>query len=50
MKVPWVAISNDETLGVIRGRIDGAAFEDAWEQGRLLSLDDATALALESLD
>ena len=50
MKVPWVAISNDETLGVIRSRLDDAAFEDAWEQGRDLSLDDAMALALESLD
>ncbi|MBA2332048.1 MAG: hypothetical protein H0V94_04570 [Actinobacteria bacterium] len=50
VKVPWVAISNDETIGVIRSRLDDAAFEDAWEQGRDLSLDDATALALESLD
>ncbi len=49
-KMSWVAAINDETLAVIRDRLDDAAFEEAWEQGRRLSLDDATAFALESLD
>lgn len=35
-----------ETLAAIRAQLDEAAFAEAWEQGRALSLDDAVALAL----
>ena len=41
---------NEGTLAMIHGQLDQAAFAEAWEQGRSLSLDDAIALALESLD
>lgn len=37
-----------ETLAAIRAQLDDAAFAEAWEQGRALSLDDALALALDS--
>jgi predicted ATPase/DNA-binding SARP family transcriptional activator len=43
-----VALSktNEETLTMIRARLDEPAFTDAWEQGRALALDEAFALAL----
>jgi len=40
---------NDETLTAIRAQLDEAAIAEAWEQGRTLTLDEAVALALESL-
>ena len=45
---PWVAKRNDETLTSIRTQLDHAAFAEAWEEGRALTLDDAVALALDS--
>jgi len=44
----WVAEMNDETLALIRGQLDEAAFAEAWEQGRTLRADEAVALALGS--
>ena len=38
----------EETLAAVRVHLDEAAFAEAWEQGRALSLDDAVALALDS--
>jgi predicted ATPase/class 3 adenylate cyclase len=49
-KVPWVSEMNDETLAIIRAQLDGAAFAEAWEQGRKLTLDEAVALSLGKTD
>ena len=46
----WVARMNEETLSAIRARLDEGAFAEAWEQGRALTIDEAVALALESLE
>ncbi len=46
----WVARMKEEALAAIREQLDEAAVDDAWEQGRKLALDEALALALESLD
>jgi predicted ATPase/class 3 adenylate cyclase len=46
----WVARMNEQTLSAIRARLDESAFAEAWEEGRALTIDEAVALALESLD
>jgi predicted ATPase/class 3 adenylate cyclase len=46
----WVARMNEQTLSTIRARLDESAFAEAWEQGRALTIDEAVALALESLE
>jgi tetratricopeptide (TPR) repeat protein len=46
----WIASMNEQTLSAIRARLDEAAFAEAWEQGRALTIDEAVALALESLE
>jgi predicted ATPase/class 3 adenylate cyclase len=46
----WVARMNEETLSAIRARLDESAFAEAWEQGRALTIDEAVALTLESLE
>ena len=48
--VLWVARMNERTLATIHTQLDEAAFADAWEQGRALTLDHACDLALEALD
>jgi predicted ATPase len=45
----WVARMNEETLATIRTQLGEAAFAEKWEQGRVLTVDDAVALALDSL-
>jgi tetratricopeptide (TPR) repeat protein len=45
----WVAEMNEGTLALVRKELDEAAFARAWEQGRTLTLDDAVALALDSV-
>jgi len=45
----WVARMNEETLATIRTQLGEAAFAEEWEQGRALTVDDAVALALDSL-
>ena len=45
--VPWVAKMNEETLSAICAQLDEAAFAEAWEKGRALTIDDAVALALK---
>ncbi len=40
----------DETLAMIHARLDEAAFAEAWEEGRVLTADEAVALALEEPD
>ncbi|MEX0630251.1 MAG: adenylate/guanylate cyclase domain-containing protein [Chloroflexota bacterium] len=46
----WVIRMNAETLKDVRAQIDDATFTKAWDRGLALTLEDATALALESLD
>ena len=46
----WVARMNEETLSAIHARLDEGVFAEAWEQGRALTIDEAVALALESLE
>jgi len=46
----WVARMNEQTLSTIRARLDESAFAEAWEQGRALTIDEAVALALDSLE
>lgn len=51
LKVPLYQVKrNEETLTLIRQQLDEEAFAEAWEQGRALTLDEAVALALASLD
>jgi hypothetical protein len=45
----WVAQINEETLGLVRPQLDDAAFEQASEEGRLLTVDEAADLALDAL-
>ncbi len=47
--VPWVARMNEKTLTTIRAQLDDAAFAEASEQGRAMTLDQACTLALDSL-
>jgi tetratricopeptide (TPR) repeat protein len=47
---PWLTRLNDETLVAIREQLDDAAVAEAWEQGRALTVDEAVALALDSVD
>ena len=49
-RLPWLTSMNDETLPKIRSQLDEAAFAEAWEQGRRLTVDKAVALALDSLE
>jgi predicted ATPase len=47
---PWVARMNEETLATIRTELDEAAFDEEWEQGRSLTVDEAVSLALRELE
>jgi hypothetical protein len=46
----WAVEMNGRTLTAIRLQLDEAAFTEAWEQGRALTVDEAVALALGSSD
>ena len=46
----WVARMNEQTLAAIHAQLDESAFAEAWEQGQSLTVDEAVALALDSLD
>jgi hypothetical protein len=41
---------NDATVALLRGQLDEAAFDQVWEQGRALRVDEAAALALEPVE
>ena len=43
----WVIERNEEACEAIRAHLDSAAFTEAWEEGRKLTLDEAVALALD---
>jgi hypothetical protein len=47
--LPYLAEENEGTLTRIRSQLDGAAFDEAWERGGRLSVEDAATLALEVL-
>ena len=47
--LPYLAEENEGVLTLIRSQLDGAAFDEAWERGGRLSVEDAAALALEVL-
>jgi hypothetical protein len=46
---PWVAKMNEGTLAAVHAQLDEAAFAAAWEGGQKLTVDEAPALALDSL-
>jgi predicted ATPase/class 3 adenylate cyclase len=46
----WAAEMNEKTLTTIRAQLSAAAFDEAWEQGRALTIGEAVALALEEAD
>jgi len=46
----WLEKTNDETLTTLHAQLDDAAYAEAWEEGRALTLDEAVALALDSVD
>jgi predicted ATPase/class 3 adenylate cyclase len=47
--MPWVPRTKDETFASIRAQLDEAALAEAWEQGRVLTAEEAAALAIDSL-
>jgi hypothetical protein len=47
---PWLARMNDQTLAAILEKLEEPAVAEAREHGRALTVDEAVALALESLD
>ena len=44
-RVPWVERLAEQTITDVRGQLDPARFEEAWERGRRLTPDDAVAMA-----
>jgi predicted ATPase len=46
----WIARANEETRASALSDLGEAAFAEAWERGRILTADEAVALALEALD
>jgi predicted ATPase/class 3 adenylate cyclase len=46
----WMTTETEEALAAVRAQLDQGAFAEAWEAGTKLSLDEAIALALESVD
>jgi hypothetical protein len=47
--VRWVADMNAETLARARVQLDDAAFAEAWEVGRTLTIDEGIAVALDAI-
>ena len=45
----WLARGNEQARTIARDDLGEAAFAEAWEQGRMLTADEAVALALDSL-
>jgi tetratricopeptide (TPR) repeat protein len=43
----WLAEINEQTLATVRTQLDEAAFSEAWQQGRRMTVDEAFALALD---
>jgi predicted ATPase len=47
--LPHLVVENQRTLTRIHSQLDDAAYVEAWERGRRLSVEDAAALALDAL-
>ena len=47
---PWLARMNDQTLAAVRDELEEPAVDEAREQGQALTVDEAVALALGSLE
>jgi hypothetical protein len=45
---PWARTMNEETLEMIRARLDDTSFDATWEAGASLAPDEAVALALRN--
>jgi len=43
----WVTSRNEEILTLIRAQLEETDFDEAWEEGRTLTADEAVALALD---
>ena len=41
---------NEQTIAAIHSQLDAAAFATAWEKGQKLTVDEAVALALSSVE
>jgi len=48
--LPYLTEENARTLTRIHEQLDKAAFEQAWERGKRLTVEDAAGLALDALD
>jgi predicted ATPase/class 3 adenylate cyclase len=46
----WIGEMNDVTREKVRSQLDETAFDEAWEEGEKLTLDEAVALALAEVD
>ncbi len=46
----WMTKETEEARAAVRAQLDEEAFAEAWEAGSKLSLDEAVALALDSVD
>jgi hypothetical protein len=46
----WMTLETEEALAAVRAQLDDSAFDEAWEAGAKLSLDEAIALALEPVE
>jgi len=46
----WMTEETEEARAAVRAQLDEEAFAEAWEAGSKLSLDEAVALALDSVD
>jgi predicted ATPase/class 3 adenylate cyclase len=46
----WVTKMNQDTLELLRSQMDENSLAEAWERGRSLTMEEACALALDSLD
>ena len=44
----WIRWVNEEILALIHAQLDESAFEDAWAEGKELTVGGAIELALES--
>lgn len=42
----WIAPRNEKTLAAIHDQLDAAAFAEAWQKGRALTIEEAVELAL----
>jgi predicted ATPase/class 3 adenylate cyclase len=42
----WMTTETEDALAAVRAQLDAAVFDEAWDQGAKLSLDEAIALAL----